>query len=367
MKIGILCADSREVTPFIPMIKGCKTTEKAMLKFHQGKIENVEAAALFAGAGKTNAALATQILIDAYDCDVIINAGTAGGMAAGIDILDTVICTESAYYDVNPATLMQCHPMLESIYFQSDDGLLEAAKKAVSQIDTGYNVHFGRMATGDQFIVRDRRDAINKTLAPLSVDMETAAAAHVCYVNKVPFLAVRTVTDTERCSGESSYQENCDRASQISADIVKTIIGILREMYYYEAALRCDSEENAQSNEMKEKFIAFLAAKGVTAEMGLTPVTSMFVMHTEQETADEDAGDYWFVETDGDIETKITNFIRWNISRYIFAYVEDEDYRNGRYATGLIKELKDYGNPEGIRESKEFMTMTFDELVEQLR
>lgn len=365
VKIGILCADDREAAPFISMMKDCEATEKAMLKFHRGKISDVEAVVLFAGVGKTNAALAAQILIDSYACDAIINAGTAGGMDGCLEILDTVICTESAYYDVDPAILMENPPFLKSASFRSDAGLVEAARKAVSQMDTGHSVYFGKMVTGDQFMGRDKREAVNRKLAPLSVDMETAAVAHVCHVNGIAFLAVRTITDTEQCSGIKYYEENCVRASQLTAGLVKAILGAFRETYYYNLVLNHNAERNAMGNEMKEKFIALLAAKGVTAEMGLTPVTSMFVMHMDQENAD--VSDYWFVETDGAIEARITNFIRWNIEYYIFACVENEDYLNGRYAVGRISDLKDFGNPQGISESKDFMTLDFESLAGQLR
>lgn len=365
MKIGILCADDREAAPFISAIKDCETTEKAMLKFYQGKIFDVEAVVLYAGVGKTNAALATQILIDSYACDAIINAGTAGGMDGCLEIFDTVICTESAYYDMDSEVLTENHPMLESVYFKSDDGLVEAARKAVSQIDMAGSVYFGKMVTGDQFMGQDKRESVNRQFAPLSVDMETAAVAHVCHVNGVAFLAVRTITDTKQCSGVKYYEENCVQASQVTADIVKAVLGAFREMYYYNLALSSDSGRDALGNEMKEKFIALLAAKGITAEMGLTPVTSMFVMHMEQESAA--SSDYWFVETDGDIETRITNFIRWNIGHYIFACVENEDYLSGRYAVGRLQDLKGFESPQGVSESKDFMTLDFEGLAERLK
>lgn len=78
MRVGIICAGDREVAPFLPMIHDCKMTEKAMLKFYEGKISDVEVVVLFSGVCKVNAAIATQILIDTYHVNRIINAGTAG-------------------------------------------------------------------------------------------------------------------------------------------------------------------------------------------------------------------------------------------------------------------------------------------------
>ena len=110
-----------------------KTTEKAMLKFYEGTISDVEVVVLFSGVCKVNAAIATQILIDTYHVNTIINAGTAGGMNEKLEIFDTVISTEVAYHDVAPNILTEFHPWLETVFFKADQGLLSVAKKAVDK------------------------------------------------------------------------------------------------------------------------------------------------------------------------------------------------------------------------------------------
>lgn len=84
-------------------------------------------------------------------------------------------------------------------------------------------------------------------------------------------------------------------------------------------------------------------------------------------TKDNEVRDFWFFETDGAVETRITNFVRWNIDEYIFACVKNEDYENGKYMTGNIKELKDYKNPQGVTEDEAFMSMNFEELLRELK
>lgn len=71
MKIGILCAGDDELAPFLPLIKGCCVTEKAMLKFYTGRINGIDVAALFSGVCKVNAAIASQLLIDLFGVDAI--------------------------------------------------------------------------------------------------------------------------------------------------------------------------------------------------------------------------------------------------------------------------------------------------------
>lgn len=188
MKVGILCAGDREVAPFLPMLANVRKSNKAMLTFYEGTIEGVPVVTLFSGVCKVNAAVATQILIDSFGCDRIINAGTAGGMDESLAIFDTVIATETAHYDVDDGILTEFHPWIPSIYFPADPQLLSCARAAVTSLPGDFCIRFGRMVTGERFIADEFRPEINGKYAPLSVDMETAAVAQVCYVNQIPFL-----------------------------------------------------------------------------------------------------------------------------------------------------------------------------------
>lgn len=227
MRVGILCASDSEVAPFLPIIEECKVSEKAMLKFYEGKINGISVVALFSGVCKVNAAIAAQILIDAYGIDIMINAGTAGGMNPKLEIFDSVISTEVAYHDVAPDILTEFHPWLESVYFKSDQELLDLTHKAIDKIELEGNVYWGRMVTGEVFIEDEGRKKINEQFAPLTVDMETASIAHVCYVNSIPFISIRSITDTAAHSGAEHFEENCEKASIIAKDIT---VSLLKEL-----------------------------------------------------------------------------------------------------------------------------------------
>lgn len=224
MRVGIICAGDRELAPFLPIISVCKITEKAMLKFYEGTIKDVDVVALFSGVCKVNAAIATQILIDTYKVDIIINAGTAGGMNHELEIFDTVISTEVAYHDVAPNILTEFHPWLKTVYFKADQELLNMTQKAVDKLDKNYKVIWGRMVTGEAFITDAGREKINKEFAPLTVDMETASIAHVCHVNNIPFISIRSITDTATHSGTGHFEENCKKASIIAKDITVALL-----------------------------------------------------------------------------------------------------------------------------------------------
>ena len=227
MKIGIICAAEKELAPFLPQIEAIKISEKAMLQFYKGKIHGTEVAAVVSGVCKVNAAIAAQILIDGFGVTAVINSGTAGGMDAKLRIYDTVVATECCYHDVAEKILTEYHPRMKSVVFKSSPRLLSLAQNAVKRLGLR-NVYFGRMVTGEAFITDEGRGRITEDYAPLSVDMETAAIAHVCYVNSIPFLSVRCITDTAEHSGNETFHANCARASEIAAELVTEIIKELR-------------------------------------------------------------------------------------------------------------------------------------------
>lgn len=231
MKIGIICAGDEELSSFLPLIKDCKTVDKAMLKFHIGRIAGMEVVALFSGVCKVNAAIGVQLLVDLFGADMIINSGTAGGMDPGLDIFDIVISTEVCYHDVAPDILTEFHPWMESVFFKADLKLISLSKTAVKKIRPDGKVVWGRMATGESFITDEGRLKINQEFSPLTVDMETASIAHVCYVNRIPFLSIRCITDTAEHSGLDNFDDNCAKASVIAKDITVALLTEIKNAY----------------------------------------------------------------------------------------------------------------------------------------
>ena len=223
-KIGIVCAVEKELLPFLSHLENRSETEKARLTIHEGSLFGMPAAALYSGVGKVNAAIATQILIDIFGVNTVVNAGTAGGMANEIGLFDTVISTEVTYHDLEGSILTEYHPWMASPFFEADGTLLDIAAAVCRNRP---RVHFGRMVTGEQFIENGMHADINRKYAPLSVDMETGSIAHVCYANCLPFLSVRTITDTEAQAGVEVFERHCEQAAGISKDIVLEVLRVL--------------------------------------------------------------------------------------------------------------------------------------------
>ncbi|MDL2273352.1 5'-methylthioadenosine/adenosylhomocysteine nucleosidase [Oscillospiraceae bacterium OttesenSCG-928-G22] len=228
--IGLVCAVDRELEPYRQVMKNDATSTKSMLTFHQGTIDGVNVAALYCGVCKVNAAVATQILIDRYAVDVVVMSGTAGAIDETLNIGDSVIATEVCYHDVEKSILTEYHPWMPREFFPSDPTLLALCRAHIAAGDDT-KLHYGRIATGETFIDRDGRDAIIGKCHPLCVDMETASVAHVCYVNEIPFIAVRSISDTPENSGEEVFRANCNYASAQSFAIVRQLLSAIGKQW----------------------------------------------------------------------------------------------------------------------------------------
>lgn len=228
MKIGIIGASKDEVMPFIKEISSKHTSTKAKLEFFQGSYENVNVVAVFSGVCKVNAAIATQILIDDFDVDYIFMVGVAGGIDNKLKVGDTVISTQIAHHDVADEILTEYHPWMNSIYFETDKKLLEIAKNIKWEEKLKNRVVFGKIVTGEKFITDEGRKEIVSKYNPCCVDMETASVAQVCYANEIPFLAIRTISDTEEECGIDNFEKNSESSSIKSINILKLILLELR-------------------------------------------------------------------------------------------------------------------------------------------
>lgn len=224
MRIGVIGPSEDEIMPFIIKISDKKVKSFAMLNFYSGKYENVAVVALYCGVCKVNAAIATQILIDKFSVTHIIVTGVAGGIDQNLKIGDTVISTEVAYHDVEEGILTEYHPWMETEYFQSNKNLIKICKHILSENHFKQSVYFGKIVTGEAFISDSGRDVITAKYNPLCIDMETASIAHVCYVNHIPYIAIRSISDTKDESGIEVFKNNCVLAANNSIEIVKMLI-----------------------------------------------------------------------------------------------------------------------------------------------
>lgn len=198
--LGFICALGIEVDEIVNLMERKETTTIAKITYYKGDICGKEVVCCECGVGKVNAAMSTQIMIDTYHPDVIVNSGIAGSLSGDIHIGDIVISDDCVQHDMDgteagdPLGQVQFNDELRT-FFPADQATADKLADACATID-GIRVFRGRIASGDAFITaRDRRRRIADHFNAIACEMEGAAVAVVCYRNNVPFAILRSISD----------------------------------------------------------------------------------------------------------------------------------------------------------------------------
>ena len=181
----------------------------ACVEFYKGKLFGTEVVVAQSGVGKVNAALCAQNMIYHFSPRVIINTGCAAGVGDGLHIGDMVLAATTVQHDMDYGTLgwERGHlERVEAVHIPADKAATE--KIAAIARNLGYHTKIGVVATGDQFLCDSvRKQDIQEYFGADAVEMEGGAIAHACYLNKVPFVILRSVSD----NGDEEAPDNFEK------------------------------------------------------------------------------------------------------------------------------------------------------------
>lgn len=227
MVIGIIGAMDEELDAILSELKVKKTEVKANMKFNAGKLYGRDIIVVRSGIGKVNAAICTQILIDDFKVDIIINVGIAGGVAENVYPGDIVIADNLVQHDVNAAAFgyeIGQIPRLDAYDFKCDEKLIEKVQKVCSKMENT-NSFVGRIVTGDEFVSSaERVRYLYKEFNALACEMEGGSIAQVAYLNNIPFVIIRSISDNANNGASVEYEEFAPIAIKNSTEILKNMI-----------------------------------------------------------------------------------------------------------------------------------------------
>lgn len=222
-KIGIIGAMEIEVSLIKESLEEMKIIRQAGLDFYQGKIKGHEVVVVRSGIGKVNAAMCTQILIDRFCLDAIINIGVAGALSDDLEIGDIVLSTELLEHDFDVTGFgyeKGVIPRMDTSIFVADEMLRKTAQRAGKALSS-VKIIEGRIATGDVFVnEKSLRAQIADQFGTVCAEMEGAAIAHVCHLNQMPVLVIRSMSD--KANGEA--MENFNEFERMAAIRSKKLI-----------------------------------------------------------------------------------------------------------------------------------------------
>ena len=203
-----------------------KEKEISKLEFIEGKIEAKEVVLVQCGIGKVNAARVTQVLIDNFKIEYIINVGAAGALNPMLNIGDIVIGEKLIQHDFDITAFGHTKGYITGVgdYIQGDMELVEKFKRIVdNQNDKTYQIKIGNIASGDIFCTDIyMKNKIYSKFDADCVEMEGAAIAQVCYLDNIPFIVIRSISDSPNGNNAIVFDEFVKLASKRCAKILKS-------------------------------------------------------------------------------------------------------------------------------------------------
>lgn len=207
--VGIIGAMEVEIARLKEMLTDTSTLDKAGMTFVSGKLNGKDVVVVRSGIGKVNAGICTQILADTYNVNYIINTGVAGSLNNDINIGDIVLSSDTLQHDMDATGFgydIGVIPQMQKSVFEADKRLIDIAKKCFEDNITDVNVFVGRIVSGDQFISdKDKKNWLVNNFRGYCTEMEGAAIAQAAYLNDVPFIIIRAISDKADDSATEDY------------------------------------------------------------------------------------------------------------------------------------------------------------------
>ena len=221
--IGIIVAEIEEMKAIENIMRNIEKKSIYEYKMVIGNINNREYILVRSGVGKVNAARTTQILIDKFDVKYIINVGSAGAINDNLKIGDIVVGSRLVQHDFDVTAFGHEKGYISEIgkFFESDSKIIKKSKDIKIE---NINIVIGTIASGDIFCTNiEMKDKIRKEFNADCIEMEGAAIAQVCYLSKIPFIIIRSISDIPNQKNQIDFSKYIKVASKNCAEFIKQI------------------------------------------------------------------------------------------------------------------------------------------------
>ena len=223
MIIGVIGAMQIEIDNLKKTLENPSYESISGVEFVKGTIGGTEVVAAVSGVGKVFAAICTEAMILTYHVDMVINIGVAGTLCKELGVMGIAVADMVVQHDMNTSALGDPIGLLSGIneIYLPCEKMMATLKECLDEKERKYRV--GTIATGDMFMHdKHQKDKLHERFNAIAAEMEGGSIGHVCYVNKVPFAILRTISDGE--GGAMDYATFAEKAAQIGIEIVVDFI-----------------------------------------------------------------------------------------------------------------------------------------------
>ncbi|MBU8846127.1 5'-methylthioadenosine/adenosylhomocysteine nucleosidase [Streptococcus agalactiae] len=229
MKIGIIAAMEEELKLLVENLED-KSQETVLSNvYYSGRYGEHELVLVQSGVGKVMSAMSVAILVESFKVDAIINTGSAGAVATGLNVGDVVVADTLVYHDVDLTAFGYDYGQMsmQPLYFHSDKTFVSAFEAVLSKEEMTSKI--GLIATGDSFIAGQEKIDVIKGHFPqvLAVEMEGAAIAQAAQATGKPFVVVRAMSDTAAHDANITFDEFIIEAGKRSAQVLMAFLKAL--------------------------------------------------------------------------------------------------------------------------------------------
>lgn len=229
MKIGIIAAMEEELKLLVENLED-KSQETVLSNvYYSGRYGEHELVLVQSGVGKVMSAMSVAILVESFKVDAIINTGSAGAVATGLNVGDVVVADTLVYHDVDLTDFGYDYGQMsmQPLYFHSDKTFVSTFEAVLSKEEMISKV--GLIATGDSFIAGQEKIDVIKGHFPqvLAVEMEGAAIAQAAQATGKPFVVVRAMSDTAAHDANITFDEFIIEAGKRSAQVLMAFLKAL--------------------------------------------------------------------------------------------------------------------------------------------
>ncbi|MFW5891159.1 MAG: hypothetical protein ACOC4G_09005 [Bacillota bacterium] len=195
VEAGIICPEKSDFNYCRDIFGLNKIGEIAKRKVGIRELDSVKIIAVNAGTGKINCASTTQMLIDRYDLDVVVDSGRAGGLREEFNIPTVVAGLKSFEYDIiqdKELDKISGKHISETMVACLDNTSVDEFRKEKEY----NNIVCGNIACGEKNVNNSiMRDLLFMKLNAFACNRETSAVIKTAFYNDIPSLSFRVITN----------------------------------------------------------------------------------------------------------------------------------------------------------------------------
>ena len=224
--VCILTAMPEEAAPFLDRLEQPTALADAPkhLQVVCGSLHGERIAVITTGIGLVAAASAATWAITTLAPQLILSAGSCGGLARDINVGDIAVSDSTSYGTADATEFGYVRGQVpgQPVQFAADEALVTTARDIAAD---DANWHVATILSGDTFVTeRNVADTRNAFPAAIATDMESCAIAQVCTAFAKRFASVRSVSDLCGPAAGQEFSIGIERAAQNSCDAVLTLL-----------------------------------------------------------------------------------------------------------------------------------------------